>query len=56
MTDRPTDLTTLPSFRQPRSLLSARKFALMASVVALTAFNSASTSLPGNGDAGLALW
>jgi serine protease Do len=35
MTDRPTDLTTLPSFHQPRrSLLSARKFALMASVVA----------------------
>jgi serine protease Do len=35
MTDRPTDLTTLPSFREPRrSLLSARKFALMASVVA----------------------
>ena len=35
MTDRPTDLTTLPSFRGPRrSLLSARKFALMASVVA----------------------
>ena len=30
MTDRPTDLTTLPSFRQPRrSLLSARKFALI---------------------------
>jgi serine protease Do len=35
MTERPTDLTTLPSFHQPRrSLLSARKFALMASVVA----------------------
>jgi len=35
MTERPTDLTTLPSFREPRrSLLSARKFALMASVVA----------------------
>ena len=35
MTDRPTDLTTLPSFREPRrSVLSARKFALMASVVA----------------------
>jgi len=35
MTDRPTDLSTLPSYRQPRrSLFSARKFALMASVVA----------------------
>src|SRR5262245_33950304 len=35
MTDRPTDLSSLPSYRQPhRSLLSARKFALMASVVA----------------------
>src|SRR3954466_14750276 len=34
MTDRP-DLSTLPSYRAPRrSLLSARKFALMASVVA----------------------
>jgi serine protease Do len=35
MTDRPVDLSSLPSFRAPRrSLLSARKFALMASVVA----------------------
>jgi serine protease Do len=34
MTERPTDLSSLPSHRQPRSLLSARKFALMASVVA----------------------
>jgi len=35
MTDRPTDLSSLPSYRQSRrSLLSARKFALMASVVA----------------------
>jgi serine protease Do len=35
MTDRPTDLTTLPSYRQPRrSALSARKLALMASVAA----------------------
>src|SRR5882724_5173993 len=35
MTDRPTDLSSLPSYRQPRrSLFSARKFALMASVVA----------------------
>ncbi len=35
MTDRPADLSSLPSYRTPRrSLLSARKFALMASVVA----------------------
>jgi serine protease Do len=35
MTDRPADLSSLPSYRAPRrSLLSARKFALMASVVA----------------------
>src|ERR1700748_1953067 len=35
MTERPTDLTNFPSYRQPRrSLLSSRKFALMASVVA----------------------
>ena len=35
MTERPTDLSSLPSYREPRrSLLSARKFALMASVVA----------------------
>jgi serine protease Do len=35
MTDRPTDLSSLPSYRQPRRFLfSARKFALMASVVA----------------------
>src|SRR6266581_2258422 len=35
MTDRPTDLSSLPSYRQSRrSLFSARKFALMASVVA----------------------
>ncbi len=35
MTDRPVDLSSLPSYRAPRrSLLSARKFALMASVVA----------------------
>jgi serine protease Do len=35
MTDRPIDLSSLPSYRAPRrSLLSARKFALMASVVA----------------------
>jgi serine protease Do len=35
MTDRPTDLSSLPSYQTPRrSLFSARKFALMASVVA----------------------
>ncbi len=35
MTDRSTDLSSLPSYRAPRrSLFSARKFALMASVVA----------------------
>jgi serine protease Do len=35
MTDRPTDLSSLPSYQEPRrSLFSARKFALMASVVA----------------------
>jgi serine protease Do len=35
MNDRPTDLSSLPSCRAPRrSLFSARKFALMASVVA----------------------
>jgi serine protease Do len=35
MTDRPTDFSSFPSYRRPRSsLLSARKFALMASVVA----------------------
>src|SRR5918995_655153 len=35
MTERPIDLSTLPSYgAQKRSLFSARKFALMASVVA----------------------
>ncbi|MGJ4944941.1 Do family serine endopeptidase [Bradyrhizobium sp. HKCCYLS1011] len=35
MTERPTDLSSLPSYRKSRlSLFSARKFALMASVVA----------------------
>lgn len=35
MSDRPTDFSNLPSFKAPRrSLFSARKFALMASVVA----------------------
>src|ERR1700723_3569228 len=35
MTDRPAELSSLPSYQAPRrSLFSARKFALMASVVA----------------------
>src|SRR5882757_5563846 len=35
MAERPTDLSSLPSYQAPRrSLFSARKFALMASVVA----------------------
>jgi len=35
MTERPTDFSSLPSYRAPRrQLFSARKFALMASVVA----------------------
>ena len=35
MSDRPTDFSGLPSYKAPRrSLLSVRKFALMASVVA----------------------
>src|SRR3954471_7428135 len=35
MTERPTDLSSFPSYRAPRrSLFSARRFALMASVVA----------------------
>src|ERR1700749_4211657 len=35
MNDRPTDLSSLPSYRAPRrQLFSARKFALMASVAA----------------------
>src|SRR5215210_6223689 len=34
MTERPTNLSALPSYRAARSLFSARKFALMASVVA----------------------
>jgi serine protease Do len=34
MSERPTDLSSFPSYSRPRSLLSARKFALMASVVA----------------------
>jgi serine protease Do len=34
MTDRPTDLSSLPSYQARRSVFSARKLALMASVVA----------------------
>jgi serine protease Do len=34
MSERPTDLSSFPSYSRPRRLLSARKFALMASVVA----------------------
>jgi len=34
MTERPTDLSSFPSYRKASSILSARKFALMASVVA----------------------
>ncbi|MBV9559858.1 MAG: serine peptidase, partial [Bradyrhizobium sp.] len=34
MTERPTDLSSFPSYRPGRSLLSVRKFALLASVVA----------------------
>src|SRR6202012_3623822 len=35
MTDRPDDLSSFPSYRTPRrSVFAARKFALMASVVA----------------------
>ncbi|HWZ38601.1 MAG TPA: Do family serine endopeptidase [Bradyrhizobium sp.] len=34
MTERPNDLSSFPSYQPRRSLLSARKFALMASVVA----------------------
>ncbi len=51
MTD-PTDLTTLPSFRAPRrSVLSARKFALMASVVAglgIAVYGFSPSGGPGN--------
>ena len=39
MSDRPTDFSELPSYKAPRrSLFSARKFALMASVVEGLAF------------------
>ena len=52
MTDRRTDLSSLPSYREPRrSLLSARKFALMASVVAglgIAAYGFAPSNAPVN--------
>jgi serine protease Do len=52
MTERPTDLSSFPSTRQPRrSLLAARKFALMASVVAglgVVAYGFGSASPPAN--------
>jgi len=52
MTDRPTDPSTFPSSHQPPgSLLSARKFALMASVVAglgVAAYSLGPSSGPGN--------
>jgi serine protease Do len=52
MTDRPTDLSSIPSTRQPRrSLFSARKFALMASVVAglgVAAYGLSPSSAPLN--------
>src|ERR1700726_3958501 len=52
MTDRPTDLSSLPSYQAPRrSLFSARKFALMAPVVAaLGAAVPASTPSPAPAD------
>ena len=50
MTDRPTDLSSLPPHQPPRrSLLSARKFALMASVVA--GLGVAACGLGANGSA-----
>jgi serine protease Do len=52
MTDRPTDLSSLPSYQAPRrSLFSARKFALMASVVAglgVTVYGFSPSSDPAN--------
>jgi serine protease Do len=48
MTERPTDLSSFPSYRQPRSLLSARKFALMASVVAALGVAAYGLSPSGN--------
>jgi serine protease Do len=48
MTDRPTDLSALPSYRAPkRSLFSARKIALMASVVAGLGFAVYAANSPG---------
>src|ERR1700712_5670033 len=50
MTERPVDLSSLPSYGAPRrSLFSARKFALMASVVAglgVAAYGLSPTSGP----------
>lgn len=51
MTDRPTDLSSLPSHQPPRrSLLSARKFALMASVVAGLGVAAYGLGANGSGD------
>jgi serine protease Do len=51
MTDRPTDLSPLPSRQPPRrSLLSARKFALMASVVAGLGVAAYGLGANGSGD------
>jgi serine protease Do len=51
MTDRPTDLSSLPSYQPPRrSLLSARKFALMASVVAGLGVAAYGLGAPNSGD------
>lgn len=51
MTDRPTDLSSLPSRQPPRrSLLSARKFALMASVVAGLGVAAYGLGANGSGD------
>jgi serine protease Do len=51
MTDRPTDLSKLPSYTAPRrSIFSARKFALMASVVAGLGVAAYGISPPNNFD------
>src|SRR6202163_2629542 len=53
MTDRPTDLSSLPSYQPSRrSLFSARKFALMASVVAGLGVAAYGVS-PSHGPAGI---
>ena len=53
MNDRPTDLSSLPSYRAPqRSLLSARKLALMASVIAGLGFAVDGLGGPWHGPAG----